>query len=264
MNTELSVSQTSQQFSGQMLRYEAAVLALAEAFDVDEVREFDNRAEAVRAYAKQAQNLELEMQATEIRLRARRRMGQLLDAIIAETKPPLSKTKQKKVFLEKFGISMPLTVVALSAASPSDEQYERLMEGWRGRCLKASRTSLTLEPPPAPQAPVPPTPDEPREPCVFDDWYAGPEGFRCAGELLGDVHAEYLDEYIVSLLEDAEESAAEFDRYVKLFRALRKHFGSEVQQSGYGPVPIRNIIKPSRLALFMLDAGFDLSTETDA
>ena len=61
-----------------LIRYDAARKAIAAAHRVDEVRQIRSRAEAVRVYAKQAGDFELQNQAAEIRIRAERRAGQLL------------------------------------------------------------------------------------------------------------------------------------------------------------------------------------------
>jgi hypothetical protein len=61
-----------------MARYDAACAALAAASKVDEAKSIRDKAEAMRVYARQAQNLELEQQAIKIRLRAERRTGELL------------------------------------------------------------------------------------------------------------------------------------------------------------------------------------------
>lgn len=61
-------------------KYEAACRAVADAKSVDEVKDIRDQAEAMRAYAKQAKNKQLEIDASEIRFRAERRIGELMAA----------------------------------------------------------------------------------------------------------------------------------------------------------------------------------------
>ena len=62
----------------ELVRYEAAIVALRKAHDVDEVQTIRDQSEAARAYARQAQDPQLETFAAEIKLRAERRAGEIL------------------------------------------------------------------------------------------------------------------------------------------------------------------------------------------
>lgn len=63
---------------GELVRYDQACQALAKAKSVDEAKDLRDKSEAMRAYARQANNKQLEVDAAEIRLRAERRLGELI------------------------------------------------------------------------------------------------------------------------------------------------------------------------------------------
>lgn len=61
-----------------LVRYDHMCLAIAEARDVDEVKDIRDKALALAAYVRQSKNVEAEVQLAEIRLRAERKAGELL------------------------------------------------------------------------------------------------------------------------------------------------------------------------------------------
>ncbi len=61
-----------------LVKYEAARQALIEARTVDEVKDIHDKAEAMRAYARKAGDLEFAWWATELKLDAERKGGRLL------------------------------------------------------------------------------------------------------------------------------------------------------------------------------------------
>ena len=64
--------------STDLVKYNAARQALQEAHSIDEVKDILNKSDKMRAYAKQAKDKDLEMWAAEIKLRAERRAGEML------------------------------------------------------------------------------------------------------------------------------------------------------------------------------------------
>jgi len=67
--------------TSELARYDAMCRAIDAAYEVDEVKDIRDKALAIETYARQAQNVEAERRACEIRLRAERKAGQLLAAM---------------------------------------------------------------------------------------------------------------------------------------------------------------------------------------
>lgn len=88
-----------------LTKYDAACQAIAEAATVDEVKYFHDEAKAIAAYARQAKNRELEAQCVEIRMRATRRLGEM----VAEQKRTigLAKGGRPKTGLSENPVSAP-------------------------------------------------------------------------------------------------------------------------------------------------------------
>jgi N6-adenosine-specific RNA methylase IME4 len=62
----------------EVLKYDEACRMLAEAAAVDEVLDMRSKADALRIYARQAKNRDMEINAAQIRVRAERRLGEML------------------------------------------------------------------------------------------------------------------------------------------------------------------------------------------
>ena len=117
-----------------LARYDHMVVSIAECHKVDEVKDIRDRARAVELYSAQAQNLEAEMRAMEIRIRAERRAGQLLRELKenGSRKKPGDERPNKKgdsnpelPSLADFGISKKQSSDWQKLADVSDEDFEK-------------------------------------------------------------------------------------------------------------------------------------------
>lgn len=108
--------------STQLVRFEAARQALAEARTVDEVKDVRDKAEALRLYMKQAgHGLEMQNDVAEIKLRAERRAGELLSESIEHGGKP----KSHAVTLADLGMSKMQSSRWQAEASVPEADFER-------------------------------------------------------------------------------------------------------------------------------------------
>lgn len=207
-----------------LLVYSAACVAVANAKSVDEVLEIRARAEAVRAYAYQSKNRQLEIEAAEIRLRALRRLGQLLTGIrhdgrLEPTNDPkdISDRQFKRLIAKEFDINEGLASKAFKAASYTDIEYESLVGKWRDLCLNEKKVFLSLEPRklranhfnPAPA----PTPEGP-----LDNFYL--PGLENQWPI-GDLPIHMFEDFIA----DCETTIDELVWSIAFLKRLQEHFG---------------------------------------
>lgn len=129
-----------------LIKYDAACRALSEARAVDEVRDIRDKAEAMRVYGRQAKNRTLEIDAAEIRMRAERRLGEL---IIAQketiglnrgaaaggrkdgSRGSFTEQRDERPTLEQVGVDRKLSSRAQKMAAVPEAQFERLVGDWR-------------------------------------------------------------------------------------------------------------------------------------
>lgn len=140
----------------QLVRYEQARSALAEARSVDEVKDIRDKAEAMRAYARMANDTQLESDATELRLRAERRLGIMLtqqkttvgfNRGMAGTK--LSGAEQEPVrdtrlTLADVGIDKKLSARSQKIGGIGEQAFEAMVESMRDRIAEGGRVSLDI------------------------------------------------------------------------------------------------------------------------
>jgi len=132
---------------GNLAKYDAACRAIFEAKSVDEVEEIRDKAEAMRAYARQAKNKDMEIDAAEIRIRAERRLGEMIVAQKQTVglatggehggKKRIDGTRAEpsnaRPTLAEAGIDKKLSARAQKIAAVPQAKFEEMVGEWRGR-----------------------------------------------------------------------------------------------------------------------------------
>lgn len=120
----------------ELVRYDAACRALAEAKAVDEVKDIADKAAAMGLYARQAKNRDLEIDAAEIRMRAERRLGEMLASSpknagargVGKSGVPAEHPTFKDA-----GIDKKLSSRAQRMAAVPEDKFEGMIGEWRER-----------------------------------------------------------------------------------------------------------------------------------
>lgn len=135
----------------ELVRYNAARQALAEAHRVDEAKSIRDKAVAMQAYARQAKDGELIAMATEIRLRAERRAGELLIEM-RESGERASGGDVRKEFrpatLSDIGVTKTQSSRWQKLAQMPDDTFETRLETLKSavvRSVEASAAERTAE-----------------------------------------------------------------------------------------------------------------------
>lgn len=135
----------------ELVRYNEACRAVAAAKNVDEVKDYLDKGVAMQAYARQAKNRELEIDAAEIRMRAERRLGELIRAQketvgLAQGKRTDLVPKENQVArptLADAGIDKKLSSKAQKLAAVPERKFEGMIGEWRNRVQKENERVTT-------------------------------------------------------------------------------------------------------------------------
>lgn len=169
-----------------LVHYDAARKALAVARTTDEVKNIRDKAEAMRAYAQQAKDKQLEIDAAEIRIRAERRLGELLKEQketvgLATGGQPYQKkstgTDEEPVgipTLADAGIDKKLSARAQKMADIPVDQFEERLAERREQAIATVGDSFLDKP-------------HVTHNSGENEWYTPVEFIHAAHEVLGDI-----------------------------------------------------------------------------
>lgn len=157
----------------QLVKYDAACKAIAECRRVDEVKDWVDRAAAIEAYGRMSKDYAMERDAAEIRVRAERRLGQLLLEMPKNTGAAgigpiavLADDRNQAATLGDMGISKGQSARAQSIARIPEAQFEQTLAEHREEQKKVTGRMMEKLTKQAEAVKPPPPPDEAQ---LFDD-----------------------------------------------------------------------------------------------
>jgi N6-adenosine-specific RNA methylase IME4 len=137
-----------------LAKYEAARQALADARSMDEVKDIHDKAHAMRLYARMANDTELELCAAEIKVRAERRLGEMIKeqkeggGLHEGGRPKKTCSAEEQVSelatLADLGIDRKLSARAQKIAAIPEPAFERAIARVRERIAGGERVALNL------------------------------------------------------------------------------------------------------------------------
>lgn len=208
-----------------LAKYDQARQALAACRNVDEIKDIRDKSEAMRLYAKQAQDTELEQWAAEIKFRAQRAIGEL-SATLPTQKGGFGIVptggKHKAEVLQDAGISTSTANRYEKLAAIPEPVIEEIIAKSKeaGKPVSAKAVMASVAPKAAPRAPTPAGADTPSSISPTMAPAAAP-----APSLVQQVHDQQAaaDEAMAAAGTGPEEPAPEpdpFDQLLADFRAL--------------------------------------------
>lgn len=209
----------------QLVKYEAARHALQVAHSVDEVKDIRDKAQAMAAYAKQANDTELVEWATEIKVRAERRAGELTREIDSaqgrrSTSSPNAK-KSKGEVLADLGVSPQTAHRWEKLAAVPEEQFEQAVAAAKevaGEVTTAAMLRLRDKPESKPKPSPKPSPLEAKNAALEEEIAALKENLPELTAMASAAEALKNDEHFTKIVHLEAELASVKKRRDELMR----------------------------------------------
>lgn len=138
-----------------LAQYDRARAALAEATRVDEVLPLRAQMEHIKLHARHVQDRELMADATEIQIRAERKLGFLLSeakkaGLLKASRPkkpdPIKPADEEGFTLKEIGVTEKLSSTSQKKASITEQALEVMISGIRGRIISGKAKIIDAEP----------------------------------------------------------------------------------------------------------------------